>query len=99
MPLVSEIPPSKEDALEDLLPLLGSLLSRRVRSVLPTGKNTPDGMVLKEAGHHVVPLLTIGYQGAFDEEGYDPLTQASFSVREFLVSDQVRASHAFTLLY
>jgi len=99
MPLVSKIPPSEENALKKLLPLLGRLLGRHVGSVISTRKRTPDGMVLKTIDDHIVPLLTIEYKRAFGEGGCDPSTQASFSVREFLASDQVRGFHAFSHLH
>ena len=57
--------------------------------VTSTRTRTPDDTVtvLEAVGHHIVPLLTLEYKLAFGEGG-DPSTQAAFSVREFLVSDQ-----------
>ena len=93
--LVSEIPLPEENALEKLRPLLDRLLNRCVEMVTPTGEAIPDGMVLKEAGLHATPLLTVVYKRAFGEGGCDPSTQVSFSVREFLALNQVHDSHVF----
>ena len=69
MPLVSEISPLEENALERLRPLFGRLLNRPVGMVAPTGTRPSDGMVLKTVGRHVVPLLTIEYTSVFGEGG------------------------------
>ena len=95
MPSLSAIPSSEEIALERLRPLLSSLLNRPVEQVISVRNRTADGVVLKEVGRYKAPLLTMEYKRAFGEGGCDPSTQASFSVREFLVSDKVRASRVF----
>lgn len=95
MYLVSEIPIPEENALEKLRLVFSRLLNRDVEMVTLPGEGAPNGLVLKEAGHYATPLLTIVYKRAFSEVGYDPSTQASFFVREFLASDQVHDPHVF----
>ena len=95
MSTAAEIDPSEDKALLRLRPLLSRLLGGFVGQVTSIGTSTPDGMMLKQPDERAASLVCIEYKRAFGEGGYDPSTQASYSVREFLVSPQVRGFHMF----
>jgi hypothetical protein len=89
MPTTMELGSSGKNALAKLRLLFADLLDEYVGKVIPTGVHAQDGMVFKQLGECAAPLLCIEYQRAFGEGGRDPSIQAAYSVREFLVLDQV----------
>ena len=100
MSTAAEIDPSEDKALLRLRPLLSRLLGGFVgqvpsMSLTSIGTSTPDGMMLKQPDERAASLVCIEYKRAFGEGGYDPSTQASYSVREFLISPQVHGFHMF----
>ena len=91
---------SQDNALDKLRSLLSYLSNFLVGLMAPnhsTGAYTPDGMVFKEVGCHVVPLLTVEYERTFGKGGGPP-TLASFSVRRVLTPDLVCGFREFTHL-
>ena len=90
MPTVTEIHPSEYNAFANLRPLFTKLLGGYVGPVISTGTRILDSVRFKQLGEYLVPLVCIEYERAFGEGGCDPLDQASYSIREFLVSPEVR---------
>jgi len=85
----TEIRPSEDHALGKLRPLLTRLLGAYVGQAISTGTRTPDGVVCKTLDTCLAPLLCFEYKRALGEGGCDPSTQAAYSLREFLVKDDV----------
>jgi len=84
-----------ENALTKLFPLITDLLDWYVGQVLLTGTRTPDGMMFKQLGQCIVPLICTKYNYASGEGGCGPLTQTPCSVRELLDLDQVCGFRVF----
>ena len=93
----SEIDSSEDKALENLRPRLSQLLDIEVTQQALTGNRAPDGVAYKRLGVHITPLLCLEYKRALGEGGCDPSTQAAYSVREFLVKDDVCGFRVFFL--
>lgn len=89
MPTTMEIGSSGNNALTKLRLLFADLLDGYVGKVIPTGVHAQDGMVFKQLDECATPLLCVKYQCVFGEGGRDPSIHAAYSVREFLVLDQV----------
>jgi len=85
----TEIRPSEDHALGKLRPLFTRLLGTYVGQAISTGTHTPDGVVYKTLDTCFAPLLCFEYKRAPGEGGCDPSTQAAYSLREFLVKDDV----------
>ena len=95
----TEIHSSEKNALETLRPLLGRLLGAYVGQVISDGTRTPDGAVYKMLDTCIAPLLCFEYKCALGEGGCDPSTQAAYSLREFLVKDDVCGFLVFLHLF
>ena len=85
-----EIHASEDAAFSKLRPLLSELLGAEVGVLQSKGSRAPDGLVHKRIGECYIPLLCVEYKRSVGEGGCDPSVQAAYSVREFLVLDQVR---------
>ena len=92
---VTEISSSEGEAADKLNRLLSVILGRRFVKVESVGERIPNGLVYKELGQNLIPLICFEYKRTFGEGGCDPLTQAEFSLREFLVSNKVCGFRSF----
>ena len=92
----SRIHSSEDKALEELHLRLSQLLDVEVTQQASTGNHAPDGVAYKRLGVHITPLLCLEYKRALCEGGCDPSTQAAYSLREFLVKDDVCGIRVFS---
>ena len=99
MPMTTEIHTLEDNALTKLRPLLTGLLGGYLGKVISTGSRTPDGMISKQLGDCIAPLVCTEYKRAFGEGGCDPSTQASYSIRGFLVLAEVCGFCVLLYLY
>jgi len=95
----TEIHSSEDNALGTLRPLLSRLLGTYVGQAVSIGTRTPDGVVYKTLDTCLAPLLCFEYKRALGEGGCDPSTQAAYSIREFLVKDDVCGFLVFLHLF
>ena len=93
MSVSTRVHPSGDNALAEPLRLLSKLLGGEVSSA---GTPILDGVRFKQLGENIVPFVWVEYECTFGEGGCDPSIQASYSVREFLVSTRVRSSGLFS---
>ena len=93
--LTSEIRSSENDALDELRPLLRKLLDTYVGKESSAGSRTTDGVAFKMVGAYRIPLLCLEYKRALGEGGCDPSAQAAYSLREFLILDEVCRYYVF----
>ena len=91
----AEICSSEDDALEKLRPLLSQLLGAYLGQTTSTGTRGPDGIVYKRLDTCLAPLLCFEYKPVLGEGGCDPSTRAVYSLREFLVKDNVCGFRVF----
>ena len=95
----TKIHSSEDNAVENLRPLLSKLLGGHLGQIISTGKRVPDGVVYKSLITRIAPLVCFEYKRALGEGGCDPSTQAAYSVREFLVKDNVCGFRVFLHLF
>ena len=86
--ITTEISSSEREAADKLSQLLNVIMGRLFVKVESVGGRIPDDLVYKELEQFLIPLICFEYKRAFGEGGCDPLTQAEFSLREFLVSNK-----------
>ena len=80
---------SESDAFIKLRPLLSSLVGKDTVQVPIIGSRTPDGLAYKRIDDVYVPLVCVEYKLASGEGNCDPCVQAAYSVREYLVVENV----------
>ena len=97
--ITMEISSSEGATVAKLSRLLSTILGKTLEEVESVGGRIPDGLVFKELEQMIIPLICFEYKRAFGEGGCDPLTQAEFSLREFLVSNKVCGFRMFFRLY
>ena len=97
--ITTEISSSEGEAATKLSRLLSTILGKTSWKTESVGGRIPDGLVFKELEQILIPLICFEYRRAFGEEGCDPITQAEFSLREFLVSNKVYGFRMFSRLY
>ena len=83
--LTIEIQPLEDDALNKLHPLLSKLLGICVEQTILAGIYSPDGMTFKTFSKYHVPLLHLEYKHVLSKGRCNPLTQATYSLQEFLI--------------
>lgn len=96
MSVSTEVHHSEDNVLAEPRQLLSKLLGGFLERASSTGIPIPDGTRFKQLGETVVPLAWVEYKRIFGAGGCNPFIQASYSVREFLVSTQVRGFGLFS---
>ena len=97
--ITTEISSSEGEAATKLSPLLSRIMDKDLQKIESHGGRIPDGLAFKQFKQMIVPLICFEYKRAFGEGGCDPLAQAEFSLREFLVLDKVCGFRMLLRLY
>ena len=95
MSATMELYPSESEAFNKLHPLLSDLVGKDMVQIPSKGSRTSGTLVLKQIGNTDVPLVRVEYKLVLDDGNRDPSVQAAYSVREYLVLEEVCGFRVF----
>ena len=95
MSATMELYPSESEAFNKLHPLLSDLVGKDMVQIPSKGSHTPGTLAHKRIGNVYVPLVRVEYKLVLDDGNRDPSVQAAYSVREYLVLEEVCGFRVF----
>ena len=95
MSATMELFSSEIEAFNKLHPLLSDLVGKDMVQIPSKGSRTSGTLVRKQIGNTDVPLVRVEYKLALNDGNRDPSVQAAYSVREYLVLEEVCGFRVF----